>query len=299
MMYYRRKILLGLIERFGGSLCSTSLQKYLFLITSGQNKKEYDFVPYKFGCYSFHANYDLNVLVKTGYLLNERNDTVNVWKTKSSASFLKDLHKDDIARINRIYNEFHDKPLEELIRHIYLNYPYWATNSTILDQILSKDEQVQVKKQINVSSEKCLMTIGYEGKSLETYINILNIRSVKMLLDVRKNSLSMKFGYSKSQLKNACESVGIKYIHRPELGIDSDQRQELNSMSDYNRLFDKYEKTVLKDQSDTINNIHHSFDQYERIALTCFEEKVEMCHRGRVAKALTNIPSWNIPVTHL
>ena len=36
--------------------------------------------------------------------------------------------------------------------------------------------------------------------------------------------------------------IGIKYIHIPDLGIDSDKRQELNTMSDYNKLFEEYEK---------------------------------------------------------
>ena len=41
----------------------------------------------------------------------------------------------------------------------------------------------------------------------------------------------------RSQLQNACEGVGIKYKHIPDLGIDSDKRQELNTQTDYNNLF--------------------------------------------------------------
>ena len=37
---------------------------------------------------------------------------------------------------------------------------------------------------------------------------------VKLLCDVRKNPLSMKFGFSKNQLKGILEGVGIEYIHK-------------------------------------------------------------------------------------
>ena len=37
MLYYRRKILLALLETFGGKLTAKSLQKYLFLFTRKQD----------------------------------------------------------------------------------------------------------------------------------------------------------------------------------------------------------------------------------------------------------------------
>ena len=44
-MYYRRKILLALLEEFGGELANTDFQKLLFLFTERQNERSYDFVP--------------------------------------------------------------------------------------------------------------------------------------------------------------------------------------------------------------------------------------------------------------
>ncbi len=67
-----------------------------------------------------------------------------------------------------------------------------------------------------------------------------------MLCDVRKNAYSQKYGFSKSQLQKACEGVGISYIHMPELGINSDKRQHLISQSDYDLLFEDYEKNTLQ-----------------------------------------------------
>ena len=93
----------------------------------------------------------------------------------------------------------------------------------------------------------------------------------------------------KNQLKNACQSSGIKYIHIPQLGIDSQHRQELHSMSDYNKLFKKYENTTLvlgiKNTSIT------SFElvtEFKRVAITCFEKEICMYHRGRVFKCFNS-----------
>ena len=91
---------------------------------------------------------------------------------------------------------------------------------------------------LNPKGTKTIMfTIGYEGISLEEYLVRLIKNDVKVLVDVRNNPLSMKYGFSKSQLKKYCASLGIKYAHFPEVGIQSDQRQELNSQNDYNKLF--------------------------------------------------------------
>ena len=68
MLYYRRKILLALIEAFGGHLTAKQLQKYLFLFTRKQEEKAFDFIPYYYGCFSFQANQDIMTLAKLGYL---------------------------------------------------------------------------------------------------------------------------------------------------------------------------------------------------------------------------------------
>ena len=61
-MYYRRKILLSLLEVFDNELEKIRLQKLLLLFTQKQDTPAYDFVPYKFGCFSFHANADLHTM---------------------------------------------------------------------------------------------------------------------------------------------------------------------------------------------------------------------------------------------
>ena len=86
----------------------------------------------------------------------------------------------------------------------------------------------------------CLFTIGYEGLSIDAYLNRLITNQVAMLVDVRKNPISMKYGFSKMQLVNATAKAGISYIHIPDLGIPSRLRQNLKSVSAYQELFEYY-----------------------------------------------------------
>ena len=85
--------------------------------------------------------------------------------------------------------------------------------------------------------------------------------------------------------------MDIKYIHVPQLGINSDQRQDLRSQKDYDILFDIYERTTLKENADALNYVRGLIDSEKRVALTCFEKDPKQCHRSRVAKALMALPN--------
>jgi uncharacterized protein (DUF488 family) len=297
-MYYRRKLLLGVLEANGGLLNKTRLQKLLLLITRMQEVKTYDFVPYQFGCFSFTANQDLNTLIKYGLVSENKTQNGSSWVKSTDESFFNQLKDSDKAAILNVTRVFKEKSNEDLVIYTYKKYPFWAINSTIAKKILSEEDYNNVLKQKSTKTEKGLYTIGYEGLSIENYINKLLINNISVLCDVRKNSLSMKYGFSKSQLKNACEGVGIEYLHVPELGIDSEQRQELNSLKDYQILFEKYEQTTLKEREDKVQDLITLVKSKGRIAITCFEKEHCMCHRGKVAEKLVSMDK-SIKVTHL
>jgi uncharacterized protein (DUF488 family) len=286
MFYYRRKLLLGLIQKLGGEVLSTPLQKNLFLLTRQQKEKSFDFIPYKYGCFSLQANNDLSVLEKMGYVKKKYNGMSIAWQLTSDDDFVNQLRMEDKAALSYIHHTFGTYHSNDLIKYTYINYPFWAINSVILNDLLDAEEKKKILRQKKDISEKCLFTIGYEGKSLETYINQLIINNVKVLCDVRKNPLSKKWGFSKSLLKDACEKVNIKYVHIPQLGIESEERQDLKTFSDYMKLFEAYEKTTLIDNNSYLLSIIEILQENQRVALTCFEKDVCMCHRGVVAKYL-------------
>lgn len=298
-MYYRRKLLFGILEEFEGTLSHTMLQKILFLVTRKQIEKSFDFVPYKFGCFSFQANQDLKTLVKREFLSEKVSNSSSEWLHLSEEKYFLNLKKEDQAAIKQTKKEIGDMSAREIVKYTYLKYPYYATNSQIADEILSTEELSKVNSQKRKHEDLAFFTIGYEGISLENYLNKLIINDVRLLCDVRKNPLSMKYGFSKNQLKNACESIGIAYNHMPELGIESKKRTDLNSIKDYNELFDEYDKTTLVNNKEQLEEILKLSLKYKRIAITCFEREPCMCHRSRVANALKNLPSWSIDQKNL
>ena len=160
-----------------------------------------------------------------------------------------------------------------------------------MNDVLTEEERSKVLQQKKQSDESTLFTIGYEGVSLEMYINKLILNDVKVLCDVRKNSYSQKWGFSKATLQDACEKVGIKFIHIPQLGIESNERQELNGLADYKKLFASYELTTLVENNKYLLELSGIVTTNKRVALTCFEKDVQMCHRGVVASQLMTLDS--------
>jgi uncharacterized protein (DUF488 family) len=295
-MFYRRKVILAFLELFEGSLEKIRLQKILFLFSQAQGKDcVYDFVPYKFGCYSFSASADLVTMVSKGFLT----ETESHYSAAEKTSYFKQLKVNDQQRVLEIKKLYGGMSSFGLMKHTYLNFPYWATKSIKAQEILSKSEFDKVKALQTFENKKVLFTIGYEGISLEEYLNRLVRNDVKLLVDVRNNPLSMKYGFSKSQLKRFCENLGIAYLHFPEVGIQSDQRQELNMQSDYDVLFEDYKLKNLTKTQKTQLEILNLLKKHQRIALTCFEANICQCHRKPLAEAITALPGFEYELKHI
>ncbi len=294
-MYYRRKILLSLLQVFDNELDKISLQKLLMLFSKLQSRPDYHFVPYKFGCYSFQADADLSTMVK----YRQVEEAGKKWLKTDKTDYLLEIKETDRKALRSIKSLYAGKTKDELIRFTYLQYPFYVLNSTISHNILNEAEYQAVEMVRPSFSNTVLFTIGYEGVSLEEYLNKLIINGIKLLCDVRKNSLSMKYGFSKSQLKHACEGVKIKYVHIPDLGIESDKRQELHTQSDYDVLFRQYRNDTLTKTRPQQEYILELLKENKRIALTCFEANICQCHRKHLAEAVSKLPGFDYELKHI
>jgi len=293
-MFYRRKIVMSLLQIFNGDIEKIKLQKLIFLATERQTNSDYQFVPYKFGCYSFSLKADLIAMVKKGILLETQTSYILPNKT----DYFKAIKDDDKTVIRDIKKYYGHMSSNALMKYTYSHYPYWATKSTIVSDILSPDELVKVNLLKIERTNTTLYTIGYEGRSLEEYLNKLVKNDVKVLVDVRSNPLSMKFGFSKTLLRRYCESLGIEYNHFPEVGIKSNQRQDLTTQNDYDKLFSEYKKELPSVLSTQIA-ILELLKLHKRIALTCFEADICQCHRKPLAESITSLPEFKFELKHI
>lgn len=280
---------MALLKEFGGELNSTQFQKYLFLATRKQDVKSFDFVPYYYGCFSFQANQDILTMAKQGLLSEEESKICLMDK----GDYFQELTIFDQVIVRETKDRFGCMSLNDLIRYTYVNYPFYATRSLIAKDILTPEELTVIDKQRRHFDEPKLFSIGYEGKSLESYLKSLMINDIRVLCDVRKNAYSQKYGFSGCQLEKACKGVGIKYVHIPELGIESYMRKSLSTQEDYDELFDYYEKHTLPKNWSYLLKVQGIIEQERRVALTCFEQNPKQCHRTRVARALMNLDGIN------
>lgn len=289
--FYRQRFLLNLLRIINRNISQTELQKHSFLF-SQQQAMGYDFIPYQFGCYSFQLNKDINDLEQSGFVEIIDN---KIKLIKQDSSWLKTADYNQLLKYPKEVKKMNG---DDLISFVYKNYPYYAINSKIINRVCSdkekskiQDEQSKITKNISV-----IYTIGYEGISLEAYINKLIKNNIKLLCDVRKNPFSRKFGFSYKTLNNLLPKIGIDYVHIPQLGIESKKRQDLDNKEAYKKLFDEY-KTTLPDRKEALDKVLNLQNTHQRIALTCFEKLHHECHRHCVSDYLAN--KYNAQITHL
>ncbi len=292
-LFYRQKILLSLVEGFGGTLGKTDLQKLMFLFCKNNNKNFYDFFPYKYGPFSLMTYVDKNKLVDLELLKN-----VDHFEIKTQNSFLNQLKKRDKEQLLVFIKSMASIRGTDLVRHTYLSYPSYTQNSEILDSILDKEE---IEKIEDVTNHQCkvLFTIGYEGASIDNYLHRLTTNDVKLLIDVRKNAYSRKHGFSGKTLEKYVSRLNIKYIHMPKLGIDSHLRTNLESQEQYKQLFDIYEQTTLIKNKEFLSKIQNLLNEHGRIALTCFEADYCSCHRHKIVNNIELLPNFKAKIQHI
>lgn len=290
----RKNIILAFLERLNGSVTAKCLQKYLFILTRMQSGvRMYDFVPYKYGCFSFQANQDIVSLERDGYIaIADCEDTDKVYSLLHDARAYQLLDVFEQQLVSDVCDKYGKLTQDQLIAFTYRRWPFTAINSVIKERLLSEEElgKVYEQKKRYIDDAPMLFTIGYEGFTLESYLRRLITNDVRVLVDVRKNAYSRKYGFSKNILRKGCEGVGIKYMHIPQLGIESAKRQILNTQHDYDVLFDEYERTTLVENWDYLLELKSIVDDNVRVCLTCFEKDPRQCHRTCIAHALMAIP---------
>jgi hypothetical protein len=285
MLFDRQKRLLALLDALGGRIGNLDFQKQLFLYCQESGPSPaYEFVPYKFGAFSFTSYADRRKLVEQGFLLDDE----QVWILTPEGQRAARAARTSGAYMATFVRRYGGLSGDALVAETYRRFPYYATRSEIAARILRGDAEAQrrveaARPSLNASA---LSTIGYEGHTLESYLNQLLRSGISLLCDVRRNPISRKYGFSKGTLSKGCSGVGIRYEHLPDLGIESENRQHLETQADYDTLFAEYRSNWLPLQGESLEAIHKWIQNGERVALTCYERLFIQCHRHCVAKEM-------------
>jgi uncharacterized protein (DUF488 family) len=130
-----------------------------------------------------------------------------------------------------------------------------------------------------------LYTIGYEGSSIDDFIDTLIDVGIDHVIDVRDVPVSRKPGFSKSTLSERLSSSGISYTHLRALGDPPEGRA---AMREGNRA--KFVQ-IFSEQLNTVE-AKAALEQALQIVkeqcavLLCFERAPADCHRTIVGKEL-------------
>jgi uncharacterized protein (DUF488 family) len=279
---YKQRVLLALIDTLSQQDRSSKFQieKNLFLLKKEEDLdndvKFYNFYPYNYGPFSNVSYFDLNVLISKGYIFEEKKQFRITEKAIKYLESLNPLLHDKIRKTTTRFTS--DKEIKE---YVYEKYPEYTVKSKTL----------RIQPTINDSA---LYSIGYEGKDIDLFLDILIRNNISFLIDIRHNPFSMNFSFTKSKLEKSLKNVGIEYRHIPELGISGDKRKDLTTTQDYAAIFEEYNNSLPKKQSfvDTII----ALGKEKRVAFMCFEHNKNNCHRGVLSHYLLH---QNILVEHL
>lgn len=100
------------------------MQKYLFIFSRSQmDERIYDFVPYRYGCFSFQANQDLVSLEKNGYIsINEVDKSDKEYTLLHQYHAFQDLDMFERQIIEDICRFYGKMSQSELIAYTYRKY---------------------------------------------------------------------------------------------------------------------------------------------------------------------------------
>lgn len=141
-----------------------------------------------------------------------------------------------------------------------------------------------------------LFTIGYEGKTLEAFVNALLANAVSVLVDVRELPLSRKRGFSKTALSEQLAAAGIDYVHFASLGSPKDVRHKLLADGDYEAFFKAY-AAHLGRQDEAVAEVRRLLGR-TTVCLMCYEADAEKCHRSLLAAELEGSADRLLEVIH-
>lgn len=129
------------------------------------------------------------------------------------------------------------------------------------------------------TKKRVTFTIGYAGRTVPEFVQLLEDAGVDRVVDVRALPLSRRKGFSKTALGAALAKHGIEYVHLRAAGNPfRDQKNDIKRcLTLYSGHLDKNPEVVT--EVEAILNGH-------KAALLCFEADACECHRSIIVQRL-------------
>lgn len=123
-----------------------------------------------------------------------------------------------------------------------------------------------------------VVSIGYEGRTVDELVRILREAHVTTLLDLRAVPLSRKPGFSKKALASRLAGEGIAYINLPEAG------NPYRTQGDRGMCLQLY-SMYLRENPSIVDLVIAALAE-PATAVLCYERQHNCCHRSILLQAL-------------
>lgn len=145
--------------------------------------------------------------------------------------------------------------------------------------------------------ELTVLTIGHSTRTLEEFLELLQVYGLTMLIDVRTMPHSRHNPqFNKETLPTYLKRVGIKYLHLEEIGGLRHPKANSVNLALENASFRGYADYMqTKEFSDALLKVA-ALARENRIAIMCAEALPWKCHRNLISDALV---ARQIKVLHI
>ncbi|MEO7965409.1 MAG: DUF488 domain-containing protein [Gemmatimonadaceae bacterium] len=144
---------------------------------------------------------------------------------------------------------------------------------------------------------KEVATIGYEGTTMQEFLQTLRSAKIELVVDVRAVASSRRPGFAKTRLAAHLAEVGIAYEHIRSLGTPANGRAAARA-GRHDEMRAIFEENLKGETAQGgLDRLEAIIQLSQKIALLCFEHDPKHCHRTMVAAALGG--RRRIKVVHL
>lgn len=144
-----------------------------------------------------------------------------------------------------------------------------------------------------------IFTVGYEGCDIEDFTAFLKKAKIRHLVDVRKNPISRKKGFSKNKMAEALAKHKISYQHVPTLGVPTEWRKQAKAETiTRKKMFSDYKKKIIP-KAESELKIILSQAVKDDLVILCYECDALDCHRSYVTEALLKLSGKKLKIENL
>lgn len=145
--------------------------------------------------------------------------------------------------------------------------------------------------------ELTVLTIGYSTRTLDEFVELLEMYGVTLVVDVRSVPRSRHNPqFNKEKLPNVLKLAGVKYVHMPDIGGLRRPKPDSINIAWQNKGFRGYADYMqTKEFTEHLLNLL-ALIRENRVAVMCAEALPWRCHRSLIADALV---VRNVTVEHV